>query len=537
MEIEDYSKSPYFHVAHAPNLTGKDRIIFRLLEILPGALSWGTILIIVIFSIYKPVWAAYFIIAFDLYWVLKTAHISFHHRHNWKRLRHNMTINWSDMLKTFKYDNLYHMIIIPYVKEGPEIINSIVESLSNARYDTKKIIIVLGTEARAGERALQIAKEAEEKYAHNFAHFITAIHPSGTPGELPGKGSNISYAAELARVEVLDKYNISYENVLVSAFDSDTIIGDQYLACLTWHFLTAEDRYNASYQPVPLYNNNIWEAPSFSRVTAMSSTFWQMIQQERPEKLTTFSSHSVPFSSLREAGYWQKNMVSEDSRIFWNMYLASNGVHRVVPISYPVMMDANLTPSFWTTAVGVYKQHRRWSWGVENIPYILFNFIKHKNIPLRQKIHHSFVQLEGFWSLATNPLVILLLGWLPLLLGGDAFRDTVISYNLPIVTRNLMIVAMGGLILSAIISFTLIPPMPEHFKRRKLKWFVMGVQWLLIPFTIIIFGAVPGLDAQTRLMFGKYMGFWVTPKLRNKDDSEAYKKAVEHKEDYKKALG
>ena len=128
------------------------------------------------------------------------------------------------------------------------------------------------------------------------------------------------------------------------------------------------------------------------------------------------------------------------------------------------------------------------------------------------------IQLEGFWSLSTNPIMILILGWLPILIGGAAFRDTLLSYNLPNITRDLMTLATMGLILSAIISASLLPPMPKNFIRKKRRWLVMILQWVMVPFTIIIFGSLPGIDAQTRLMFGKYIGaFWVTPKHRKKD--------------------
>jgi hypothetical protein len=40
------------------------------------------------------------------------------------------------------------------------------------------------------------------------------------------------------------------------------------------------------------------------------------------------------------------------------------------------------------------------------------------------------------------------------------------------------------------------------------------MQWLLVPLTIVFLSAVPALDAQTRLMLGKYMTFWVTDKVK-----------------------
>jgi hypothetical protein len=510
----NYQKSPYFHVGRASDLEKGDRFLYRLLEILPGFLTWLTLLGTAVLSYFAPTAAAFFIIGFDLYWLLKTMYLSIHLRQNWKRMKHHMKVDWNKELQGLKYDHLHHLIVLPFFDESFELIDQSVSSFVKAEYDHRKVSLVLATEQKAGESAQAIANRIKEKYEKEFANLLITVHPGGLPGEMPGKGSNISYASEEARLKILDPQGLSYENVIVSAFDSDTAVYPQYFLCLSWHYINSPNPLRCSYQPVPLYNNNIWNAPALSRVVASSGTFWQMIQQERPERLATFSSHAVPFQTLYELNYWQRNMVSEDSRIFWNAYMAYNGNYEVVPLSYPVSMDANLASSFWQTLKNIYKQQRRWSWGAENLPYIIFSFIKNKEISLWKKLKTTFIQIEGYWSLATNPLMIFLLGWLPLILGGREFHTTVLSYNLPFITRDLMILAMAGLILSAVISFSFLPSKPAHYKRTKKIWMVL--QWVFVPFTIVIFGAIPGVDAQTRLMIGRYMGFWVTPKHQAK---------------------
>ena len=500
-------------IGRADELKGRDYILYRFFEILPGFLSWATIVLAIVFSRIYPMQTAVFIIAFDVFWLLKTVYLSLHLRANWGRIKTHMSTDWAGKLKDFRHDHIYHMIMLPFYKEDESIVDKTLTSLAESKYNIKKMIIVLAAEERAGAEPLEIAGAMKKKYGRKFGHFIVTVHPDGIAGELAGKGSNIAFAAETARKQILDKFNIPYKNVLVSAFDIDTIVYEQYFACLTVFFLKSDRPFRTSFQPVPVFNNNIYEAPAVSRVVAYSGTFWQMVQQERQERLSTFSSHSMPFSTLYEVGYWQSNMVSEDSRIFWNGYMKYNSDYLVTPMSYPVSMDANLAPGIWQTMKNIYKQQRRWSYGVENFAYIMYNFSKNKMIKFKEKLRIFIINIDGYWSLATNPLMIFLLGWMPVLLGGREFNSTMLSFNLPFITRNIMIVTMCNLVLSYMIAVSLMPAMPEQKRHKR---FVHVIQWLLVPLTITIFGAIPALEAQTRLLLGKYMGFWVTPKHRDK---------------------
>jgi len=512
-------KKEYIKIGNAQDLKGKEGYrLYRFFEVLPGLLSWGTLLGVVFLSWATPIFIAFFIIAFDIYWLLKTVFLSMHLRSSFGIIQEIKKRDWLDELKEknknqdLNWQEVYHLVILPMYKESYQVASETFESLLATNYPKDKMIVVLATEERGGEVATEVSEKIAAQYGHQFFKFLKTIHPADIAGELAGKGSNETWAGKEVKNKIIDELKISYENILVSVFDIDTVVYKEYFSRLTYVFLETSDRVWCSFQPVPIFNNNIWDAPSFSRVSAQSGTFWHMMQQERPERLATFSSHAMNFKALVEMEWWSVKNVSEDSRIFWQALLFYDAKYRVVPLYYPVSMDANLAESWLKTAINVYKQQRRWGWGVENVPYVLFGFWNNKKINLRTKIFWAFNHIEGFWSWGTNALIIFLLGWTPLYLGGQAFNVTLLSYNLPQITRIIMTMAMIGLVSSAIYGAMILPPRPKN--HQPYKYSLMILQWALMPFTIIIFGSIPGLEAQTRLMFGKYMGFWVTPKVR-----------------------
>lgn len=505
----------YLKVGKAADLDDpKERRIYRALEILPGALAWGTLAVLVFISWAAPIFIAFFIIGFDIYWLLKTVYLSLHLRSGFKRVQENIKIDWLERLKAEKpqWGEYYHLIILPFYKEGWDVISSSLESLIQSHYPKEKMIIVLATEERAGEEARAVAEKAREIFAEKFHSFLVTVHPKNINGEIAGKGSNIAWGGRRAKEEIIDKFGIPYEKIIVSAFDIDTVVWPHYFPRLTYMYLSVDRPERKSFQPVPFYINNIWHAPAIARVISFSATFWHTLQQERPERMTTFSSHSMSFSALVGVDFWQTNMVSEDSRIFWQCFLRYDGGYEVAPLYYPVSMDANVANSFWRTMVNQYKQQRRWGYGVENIPYFLFGFWKNKKIGFWRKLKIGLPIIESFHSWATNALIIFMLGWLPLYLGGEAFNTTQLSYNLPQITRYIMTLAMLGIVTSVALTMIILPPRPPEYGR--LRHLMMALQWPLLFVTIIVFGSFPGLDAQTRLMLGKYMGFWVTPKAR-----------------------
>ncbi len=522
----------YLRAGKASDLSGvSERRMYRFFEMLPGGLIWLTFGVLILGSKFVPMWVALFIIGFDIYWLFKTINLSFHMRASYQQMKRYREIDWlgsldhlpstNHQLSIKSWHDIYHLIIIPMYKEPLDVVSPTFEALAGTDYPKDHMIVVLAVEEGGGQDARHVAESLKKDFASTFFRFEIVYHPQGLPGEIPGKGSNEAWAGKQIKEHVIDTLQIPYEHIIVSVFDADTVVYPKYFSCLTYHYLTAKKPTRTSFQPIPLFINNIWEAPALARVIAFSSTFWHLMNQARPEKKVTFSSHSMPFKALVDIGFWQTNVVSEDSRIFWQCFLYYEGDYRVESLHYPVSMDANVAKSFWGSMKNLYLQQRRWAYGAADIPYYLFGFFKNRfsaeagssrKIPWHKIYNYGFYTIEGFWSWGTNALIILVFGLLPLFLGGEEFNLTILSYNLPRITRVLLTLAMVGIISSAYTAILLLPPRPPRY--GKWHYIIQVLQWFLVPINMIIFGAIPAIEAQTRLMFGRYLGFWFTPKMR-----------------------
>ncbi len=509
------AKQPYYlRIGNANDLKDlKEKFLYRIFEIFPGVISWLILFLVFYLSWKQPFWVSIFIMVFVIFWLLRTIYFSIHLWAGYNKMAKREKTDWLGKLETIPHwKDIYHLVVIPMYDEPIEIVRDCFNSLINSDYPKDKLIIVLACEEKTKEKVLETAEKIKKEYGQKFFKFMITWHPQNISGEIMGKGSNETWATKIAKKEIIDPLKIPYDKILFSPFDVDTVVYPKYFSCLTYLYLNCEKPTRTSFQPIPLYINNIWQAPALSRIFSFSSTFWHTMNQERPEKLITFSSHSMSFQALVEVNFKQTNVVSDDSRIFWQCFLQFDGDYRVEPLYYPVSMDANVSTNFFKTMYNIYKQQRRWAYGVGDIAYFLFGFTKNKKIPFKKKISFITESVEGHISWATASIMIFLLGWLPLVLGGPEFSHTMISYNLPNVISRVMTFTMIGLISSIYLSAIILPPKPPKYGNLKYLVFILG--WLLFPFMMIFFGSFPALDAQTRWMFGRYMGFWATEKVR-----------------------
>lgn len=563
--------TPIFNFPDPKDKDPKKHAIQRALEILPGAITWTILIGMILFSALFPVQVSLFVIAFDVYWILLAIFISTYSVRAFLRMRQGTRTDWWERCQKISNPESYlleletraknlkaslrempiarilnrwavrknmravkdhlaevreihssghpvldwrsvvHVVAFPTAIEGPEIIEPAIQAVQDSNFPNAQIIVLLATEENEPEATrLPKVEYLTKKFAGVFRDFIVTTHQVAE-GEIKCKASNMTYAAKKLQT-YLDEKGIAYKDVIFSNFDCDTVCHPEYFSALTYAFCTDPKRIQRAYQPLPMYNNNLWDTNAFVRVIVLSSSFWHLFQSTRTE-MVTFSSHSESFETLVRVGFWPVNMISEDSIIYWKGYAYYHGEYEVKVIPLPVSLDAVLAETYLKTIANEYKQKRRWAYGIENFPVITRALFSDPHVSWGKRFRVFFELLQGNCSWATSAWILAVLGWLPLVFGGTAFNESVIAHNLPILSGTLMTIAMFGLMVSVSMTFFLLPPKPKKYSNW--RYGNMLLQWALVPFIAPFMGSLPAIDSQTRLMLGKYFGsFWVTEKIR-----------------------
>lgn len=406
-----------------------------------------------------------------------------------------------------KPGQLLHAVIIATVNESREVLEPTIQAVLNADYDPKKILLVIAYEARAGQPAEDRVNGLLELYGKKFRYAVAIKHPANLPGEIIGKGGNITFAGR-ALQKYLDKESIDPAKVLVTTLDADNRPDKRYFAALSYLYCVVPDPLKASYQPLAMYTNNIWDAPTLMRVVATGNNLFYIVNTQRQHLSRNFSAHAQPMQALIDMNFWSTRTVVEDGHQFWRSYFHFDGDYRVYPFSIPIYQDAVLADGYRKTLKAQFVQLRRWTYGASDIAYIADKgFWSKNNAPKVDVLAKLLRTLEGHVTWATGSLLIWFSGFIPPLL----HPQNLAANELPLIVSKVQRFGIVGLLATVYVCLVTLPPRPARYKRR--HSFFMLTQWIFLPITSIAYGSLAAFNSQTRLMFKWYLSkFDVTEK-------------------------
>ncbi len=516
----------------------KDRKgFYRFFEILPGSLSWLMLFMPLILSFINTWLAVAFILGYLLIYFTRSVAVDIRALAGYKTMKHHMRLNWPLLVADIdagkvtaevgerpewhhanlrrlhhrtvitQPKDLVHAVIIATVNESREVLEPTIQSVINADYDSKRMILVIAYEGRAGEKSEQRVHELLKLYGHHFKHSMAVKHPANIPGEVIGKGGNVTCAGRELQ-KYIESEQLDPKHVLVTTLDADNRPDHRYFAALSYLFCVVPNPIKASFQPLPMFTNNIWDAPAPMRVIATGNNFFYIVLTQRPHLERNFSAHAQSLEALIHMDFWSVRTIVEDGHHFWRSYFAYDGDYRVYPLSIPIYQDAVLAKGYVKTLKAQFIQLRRWTYGASDIAYIANQgFKRPTKAPKLDVLAKLLRTLEGHVSWAVGAPLITFAAFLPALIHPQSYA----ANELPLIVSRIQRIGLVGLLASLYVSMRTLPPRPARYKRHRSVF--MWLQWIYLPVTTIAYGSTAAFYSQTRLMLGKYISkFDVTEK-------------------------
>jgi len=503
-----------------------DPQVQRVLETLPGFLTWGALTSPIWLGRLAP-WAAVFFLTFlAVFWVYRAlihmvgvvigykryqAEIKEDWLKKCRQLDFSQLPNAQDLPK--KFEEIQHFVLIPMVNENLNILKKTFGALAEQNYPKENILIVATIEERGAPKVLPRIEKIKELYRGRLPEIWVFIHPQGIPGEAIGAAAaNRTWGTKRA-LEKLQARGANFRNYIFTTFDADGILHPQFLARLTYEYLITAERNNRFFTTaVFLFNNNLWQVPSLNRMQANGVTLatlssW-VIEKHRHE---TFSAYSVPLPTVIEAGYWDVQLGVDDTPFFWQAFFAKDGNFEGQPFFVPISQDAVEGENFIKAHISQYKQLLRWGWGAMVIPTAIKGFLTQREVPKLQKLAWTYNKIEQcvVWK---SIVFLITFGFGILGLINPNVRQKALVYSLPKTTGLILTFAFLLLIPATVMRNKIIAKVPQQW-----PWWKKALSWLegpLVVLNLLTFSFIPFIDAETRMMLGKKIELYYTPKFR-----------------------
>ncbi len=471
-------------------------------------LTWMTITFPVWMSPFHPAIVAYFIIAFDVYFLFKSFDTSYHATISYQKILAADKIDFKKNLAKIKNKpKIKHFIIIPNYKEPLHILERTIDSFIRSDYDPKNIYLVLAFEKRESE-AKDKAFVLNQKYEGKFADILVTYHEL-LPHEISGKASNQTYASKFVDQYIKKNYWLR-EEILMTICDADSCLPKNYFSYLTFKYLTDKDHlYHFYWAPVFLYNN-FWKLAFFVRMQATLSSILRLAFLSQKDRLIQTSTYSTNLWLLNEVGFWDVDIIPEDWHINLQAFFKFGDRVKTIPLYTIVNGDAVSSGSVYKTFINRYEQEKRWAWGVTDVSYSIKRYFDTPKIESLSKIKKIFYVVENHLLWPVSFFILTVSASIPPLI-NPVFKRTVLGFLLPKMAGLILTLSTVMIALYIYLDIKIRQKVNQKTPLSSLPG--LFVQWYLLPVVSFLLSSLPALDAHTRLLLGKKIKYKVTEKV------------------------
>jgi hypothetical protein len=481
----------------------------RALEVLPTAAVWLIVTAPVWGALLAPAALGFGLIIFSIYWLWKSFGFASGVLIGFWRLHQAQQRDWLARAAALPgFEQLHHLVIVPTCGESEEIVADTLHYLTLQDMPLDRVSVVLAFEER-DPQARSRAERLSARFAPVFQHFLITFHPD-REGEVRGKSSNLTWAARRVQSDLIETGRLDPEQLIVTVCDADSRLHRRYLAALACEVLGHPDGLLHIFQPAILFYANHWRLIAPLRALNSIYSLWELARMVPSHRLVTQSTYSLSWKAVHEVGFWDVDVIPEDSHMCFKVLFHFGRRVKVRPIFLPVYADAAEGATLRRTMANQYQQILRWAWGVSDIPYVALGAWRARNLPRHLRVMRVVWYVEEHLMWPSHWFLLTLGGVIPRLV-NPTYSQSALGMWQSGLSSAILGLCLPCLVMVVLIDWRLRPQHPEG--EDPIDVLIGWASFALLPVIGLLLCALPALDAHTRLLVGRRLEYRVTEKV------------------------